>query len=145
MHFVCTLRYVFVLHNVAPETQHKGVCSISSDMFSLGMLMISVFCGGQPLIQANNNPNTYFKQAGLVSRADLTAAAAAAAAVAAAAAAAAAVVVVVVVASMLLLLLLFLLCCCCCCCSCSCSCLCSCSFSCSCLLPLTLFLSFYLC
>ncbi len=57
----------FFLLLPAPETQHKGVCSISSDMFSLGMLMISVFCGGQSIIQANNSTNTYFKQAGVVS------------------------------------------------------------------------------
>ncbi len=58
---------LFFLSLLAPETQHKGVCSISSDMFSLGMLMISVFCGGQSIIQANNSTNTYFKQAGVVS------------------------------------------------------------------------------
>lgn len=54
------------LNFVAPETQHKSVCSISSDMFSLGMLMIAVFNGGLSLIQANHNTNTYFKQAGTI-------------------------------------------------------------------------------
>ena len=51
----------------APETQHKSVCSVSSDLFSLGMLMVALFNGGQSLIQANHSANTYFKQAGTVS------------------------------------------------------------------------------
>ncbi|TRY61045.1 hypothetical protein TCAL_08271, partial [Tigriopus californicus] len=54
------------LNFVAPETQHKSVCSISSDMFSLGMLMIAVFNGGLSLIQANHSTNNYFKQAGTI-------------------------------------------------------------------------------
>ena len=51
----------------APEIQHKSVCSLASDMFSLGMLMIATFNGGQSLIQANHSTNLYFKQAGVVS------------------------------------------------------------------------------
>ena len=51
----------------APEIQHKSECSSASDMFSLGMLMISAFNGGQSIIQANHSTNLYFKQAGLVS------------------------------------------------------------------------------
>lgn len=50
----------------APETQHKSVCSVSSDMFSLGMLMVSIFNSGQSLIQANHSVNAFFKQAGTV-------------------------------------------------------------------------------
>lgn len=52
----------------APEIQHKSECGVSSDMFSLGMLMIAVFNGGQSLIQANHSTNLYFKQAGVVRR-----------------------------------------------------------------------------
>ena len=55
------------LNYIAPEIQHKSQCSISSDMFSLGMLMVAVFNGGQSLIQANHSTNLYFKQAGVVS------------------------------------------------------------------------------
>ena len=50
----------------APETQHKSVCSVSSDLFSLGMLMVALFNGGQSLIQANHSTSHYFKQAGTV-------------------------------------------------------------------------------
>ena len=50
----------------APETQHKSVCSVSSDLFSLGMLMVALFNGGQSLIQANHSASSYFKQAGTV-------------------------------------------------------------------------------
>ena len=51
----------------APEIQHKSQCSASSDIFSLGMLMVSVFNLGQSLIQANYSTSAYFKQAGVVS------------------------------------------------------------------------------
>jgi hypothetical protein len=51
----------------APEIQHKSQCSSASDMFSFGMLMISVFNGGNSLIQAGYSTNAYFKQAGVVS------------------------------------------------------------------------------
>ena len=51
----------------APEIQHKSECGIASDMFSLGMVMIAAFNGGQSVIQANHSTNLYFKQAGVVS------------------------------------------------------------------------------
>ena len=57
----------FPLSLAAPETQHKSVCSVSSDLFSLGMLMVALFNGGQSLIQANHSASSYFKQAGTVS------------------------------------------------------------------------------
>ena len=56
------------LNYTAPEIQHKSVCSSASDMFSFGLLMVSVFNGGQSLIQANYSTNLYFKQAGVVRR-----------------------------------------------------------------------------
>ena len=56
------------LNYTAPEIQHKSVCSLASDMFSFGLLMVSVFNGGQSLIQANYSTNLYFKQAGVVRR-----------------------------------------------------------------------------
>ena len=40
--------------------------SKSSDLYSLGMLMVALFNGGQSLIQANYSTNLYFKQAGMV-------------------------------------------------------------------------------
>ena len=55
------------LNYIAPEIQQKSVCSLSSDMFSLGMLMVATFNGGHSLIQANHSTNLYFKQAGVVS------------------------------------------------------------------------------
>lgn len=54
------------LNYIAPEVQHKSVCSLASDMFSLGMLIIATFNGGHSLIQANYSTNLYFKQAGVV-------------------------------------------------------------------------------
>ena len=53
--------------HLAPEIQHKSECGIASDMFSLGMVMIAAFNGGQSVIQANHSTNLYFKQAGVVS------------------------------------------------------------------------------
>ena len=58
----------YVLPILAPEIQHKSECGIASDMFSLGMVMIAAFNGGQSVIQANHSTNLYFKQAGVVSR-----------------------------------------------------------------------------
>ena len=52
----------------APEIQHKSLGSKSSDLYSLGMLMVALFNGGQSLIQSNYSTNLYFKQAGMVSR-----------------------------------------------------------------------------
>ena len=60
--------YEYVLPILAPEIQHKSECGIASDMFSLGMVMIAAFNGGQSVIQANHSTNLYFKQAGVVSR-----------------------------------------------------------------------------
>ena len=42
------------------------MCSVSSDLFSLGMLMVALFNGGQSLIQANHSTSSYFKQAGTI-------------------------------------------------------------------------------
>lgn len=50
----------------APEVQSSSVCSILSDMFSLGMVMCAIFNHGKPLIQANHSSSTYVKQLDLV-------------------------------------------------------------------------------
>ncbi len=42
------------------------MCSISSDLYSFGMLMISLFNGGQSLVQANHSSSAYFKQVGVI-------------------------------------------------------------------------------
>ncbi|CAG9826653.1 unnamed protein product [Diabrotica balteata] len=47
---------------VAPETQTQSVCSILSDMYSLGMVICSIFNNGRSLIQANNSTSAYLKQ-----------------------------------------------------------------------------------
>lgn len=52
----------------APEVQTSSVCSILSDMFSLGMVMCAIFNHGKPLIQANHSSSTYVKQLDLVSK-----------------------------------------------------------------------------
>nr|CAD7409483.1 unnamed protein product [Timema cristinae] len=46
----------------APENQTTSVCSILSDMFSLGMVICAIFNQGRPLIQANHSSSTYLKQ-----------------------------------------------------------------------------------
>lgn len=46
----------------APENQINSNCSILSDMFSLGMVICSIFNNGKPLIQAQNSPSAYLKQ-----------------------------------------------------------------------------------
>lgn len=51
----------------APETQTQSICSILSDMFSLGMVMCAIFNQGRPLIQANNSSSAYLKQLEVVS------------------------------------------------------------------------------
>lgn len=51
----------------APEIQISSNCSILSDMFSLGMVVCSIFNNGKPLIQAQNSPSSYLKQLELVS------------------------------------------------------------------------------
>lgn len=52
---------------VAPENQLFSNCSILSDMFSLGLVMCSIFNQGHALIQANNSASTYLKQLEAVS------------------------------------------------------------------------------
>ncbi|XP_068627265.1 SCY1-like protein 2 [Battus philenor] len=46
----------------APEVQTNGQCNILSDMFSLGLVICSVFNSGRSLIQAANNPILYMRQ-----------------------------------------------------------------------------------
>ncbi|XP_046681827.1 SCY1-like protein 2 [Homalodisca vitripennis] len=46
----------------APEVQTSSVCSVLSDMFSLGMVICAIFNQGRPLIQANHSSSTYLKQ-----------------------------------------------------------------------------------
>ncbi|KAK9876823.1 hypothetical protein WA026_015061 [Henosepilachna vigintioctopunctata] len=55
------------LDYTAPETQTQSVCSILSDMFSLGMVICSIFNYGKPLIQSGNSTSAYLKQLELVS------------------------------------------------------------------------------
>ncbi|CAG9821532.1 unnamed protein product [Phaedon cochleariae] len=50
------------LDYTAPETQTQSVCSILSDMFSLGMVICAIFNHGRPLIQAANSTSAYLKQ-----------------------------------------------------------------------------------
>ncbi|XP_069702652.1 SCY1-like protein 2 [Periplaneta americana] len=50
------------LDYIAPEVQTTSVCSILSDMFSLGMVVCAIFNQGRPLIQANHSSSTYMKQ-----------------------------------------------------------------------------------
>ncbi|XP_071054060.1 SCY1-like protein 2 isoform X2 [Onthophagus taurus] len=50
------------LDYTAPETQNQSMCSILSDMFSLGMVICAIFNQGRPLIQAGNSTSTYLKQ-----------------------------------------------------------------------------------
>lgn len=51
----------------APENQLFSNCSILSDMFSLGLVMCTIFNQGHALIQANNSASTYLKQLEAVS------------------------------------------------------------------------------
>lgn len=57
----------FFFSFLAPETQTQSVCSILSDMFSLGMVICAIFNNGRPLIQAGNSSSAYLKQLELVS------------------------------------------------------------------------------
>ncbi|XP_044752941.1 SCY1-like protein 2 isoform X2 [Coccinella septempunctata] len=50
------------LDYTAPETQTQSVCSILSDMYSLGMVICSIFNNGKPLIQSGNSTSAYLKQ-----------------------------------------------------------------------------------
>lgn len=46
----------------APEVQCSNAISQQSDMFSLGLLICSIFNNGRSPIQANLNTTTYLKQ-----------------------------------------------------------------------------------
>ncbi|CAH2103810.1 unnamed protein product [Euphydryas editha] len=46
----------------SPEVQLSGHCNILSDMFSLGLIICSLFNHGKSLLQANNNPMLYLRQ-----------------------------------------------------------------------------------
>lgn len=50
----------------APEIQTCSNCSILSDMFSLGLVICTIFNNGKPLIQAQNSPSAYLKQLEMV-------------------------------------------------------------------------------
>jgi hypothetical protein len=56
----------------APEVQTTSMCSIVSDMFSLGLVVCAIFNQGRPLIQANHSGSTYMKQLEVVSKPDCT-------------------------------------------------------------------------
>lgn len=51
----------------APEIQTCSNCSILSDMFSLGMVICSIFNNGRQLILSQNSPSAYLKQVEVVS------------------------------------------------------------------------------
>ncbi|KAL4235553.1 hypothetical protein ACF0H5_003949 [Mactra antiquata] len=50
------------LNYIAPEVQTDKKCSMISDIFSLGITVCCIYNGGQPLINAEYNPQTYMKQ-----------------------------------------------------------------------------------
>jgi len=58
------------LDYVAPEIQLETTrqCSPACDVFSLGLLICSVYCAGKSLIQAANNTTNYARQLDRVSR-----------------------------------------------------------------------------
>ena len=43
------------LNFIAPETQHKSSSTTASDMYSLGIVIITCFNNGKSVIQANNS------------------------------------------------------------------------------------------
>lgn len=59
--------FLLFMFFLAPEIQLFSNCSILSDMFSLGLVMCSIFNQGHALIQANNSASTYLKQMEAVS------------------------------------------------------------------------------
>ena len=59
--------YVFFCMFPAPEVQNQSICSILSDMFSLGMVICAIFNQGRAIIQANHSTSTYLKQLDVVS------------------------------------------------------------------------------
>ena len=52
---------------IAPEVQTQSLCTINSDMFSLGLLITFLYNNGRSLIQANLNASNYLKQLDAVS------------------------------------------------------------------------------
>ncbi|CAG5080868.1 Similar to Scyl2: SCY1-like protein 2 (Mus musculus) [Cotesia congregata] len=50
------------LDYIAPEIQLTKLCSIRSDMFSLGMVIATIYNDGRSLIQANHSNSDYIKQ-----------------------------------------------------------------------------------
>ncbi|XP_043286270.1 SCY1-like protein 2 isoform X2 [Venturia canescens] len=50
------------LDYTAPEIQQHKYCTISSDMFSLGMVIASIYNDGRSLIQANHSATDYLRQ-----------------------------------------------------------------------------------
>lgn len=65
--YIFHLFLVYCFSCLAPEIQLFSNCSILSDMFSLGLVMCSIFNQGHALIQANNSASTYLKQMETVS------------------------------------------------------------------------------
>ena len=51
----------------APEVQTQSQCSPMSDMFSLGLLIVSLYNNGRSLVEANLSSTSYNKQIELVS------------------------------------------------------------------------------
>ena len=49
------------LNFIAPEIQHKSSSTTASDMYSLGIVIITCFNNGKSVIQANNSQHQYFK------------------------------------------------------------------------------------
>lgn len=56
---------------LAPEVQSSSACSPQSDMFSLGLLICSIYNNGRSPIESNFSSGTYFKQLELVSDKDI--------------------------------------------------------------------------
>ena len=50
------------LNFIAPEVQLHKTCTPLSDMFSVGMVICSIYNSGHSLINADHNPNLYVKQ-----------------------------------------------------------------------------------
>lgn len=65
--FKLTFQWICICFVSAPEVQTSSICSVLSDMFSLGMVICAIFNQGRPLIQANHSSSAYLKQLELVS------------------------------------------------------------------------------
>jgi len=50
------------LNYIAPEIQIEKKCGQISDIFSLGMTVCCIYNNGQPLINAEQNPQQYLRQ-----------------------------------------------------------------------------------